>query len=279
MMRTRRLLLAALFVAATSILPGVASAQWAGNYIGIADSSGPITGSNPLPVSGTFSASLSGFQPSASGAYGTPISVTSSGVTGTLPTGAVVVATNTGSNIAYCELGASATTSGQPIAASGGWFAWTVGLATQLTCITSTSTTTVNMVGGSGLPTGTGGGGGSGGGGNVNLNQVGGASYALGQTTMSASMPVTIASNQSAVPASESGTWNVGLSAGTNVVGGVELVDSGGTNKAAINSSGAQSVNLTYMGTTALGAPSNYGTSPGAVEVQEIGRASCRERV
>lgn len=32
---------------------------------------------------------------------------------------------------------------------------------------------------------------------------------ALGQTTMSASMPVTIASNQSAIPASQSGTWTV----------------------------------------------------------------------
>lgn len=39
--------------------------------------------------------------------------------------------------------------------------------------------------------------GGGGGGGNVNLNQVGGASFALGQSTMSGSLPVTIASNQS----------------------------------------------------------------------------------
>jgi hypothetical protein len=48
------------------------------------------------------------------------------------------------------------------IAPGGGWFSFTTGGATQLTCITSTSTTTVNMVGGSGLPTGAGGGGGSG---------------------------------------------------------------------------------------------------------------------
>jgi hypothetical protein len=40
-------------------------------------------------------------------------------------------------------------------------------------------------------------GGGGGGGGNVNLNQVGGAFYALGPALMTASMPVTIASNQS----------------------------------------------------------------------------------
>lgn len=105
---------------------------------------------------------LSGFAPATTG---TPISVTTGGVTGTLPAGTVTVATNVGTaNGAYCKLGASATTSDQYIAPNGGWFAFTVGAATQLTCITSTSTTTVNMVGGAGLPTGTGGGGGSGGG-------------------------------------------------------------------------------------------------------------------
>jgi hypothetical protein len=115
-------------------------------------------------TSASVSASISGFAPATTG---TPISVTASagGVTGTLPAGAVVVASNVGTtNIAYCKLGATSTTSDQPIAPNGGWFAFTVGAATQLTCITSTSTTTVNMVGGSGLPTGTGGGGGGSGG-------------------------------------------------------------------------------------------------------------------
>lgn len=118
-----------------------------------------ISGSNPLPVTGA----LTTFAPATTG---TPISVTTGGVSGNLPAGAVVVATNVGStNPAYCKLGASATTSDQYIAPSGGWFAYTVGAATQLTCITGSSTTTVNMVGGSGLPTGTGGGSGGGGGG------------------------------------------------------------------------------------------------------------------
>jgi hypothetical protein len=40
-----------------------------------------------------------------------------------------------------------------------------------------------------------------GGGGNVNLYQVNGTTISLGQTTMAASLPVTIASNQSSVPA------------------------------------------------------------------------------
>ncbi len=43
----------------------------------------------------------------------------------------------------------------------------------------------------------------------TNLGKVGGTAIALGQTTMSASLPVVIASNQSAVPASQSGTWTV----------------------------------------------------------------------
>lgn len=42
-----------------------------------------------------------------------------------------------------------------------------------------------------------------------------GIPIALGQTTMSASMAVTIASDQSAVPASQSGTWNVNNISGT----------------------------------------------------------------
>lgn len=114
-----------------------------------------------LKVTASVSSTVTGFPGTQT--TGTPISVTAGGVTGTLPTGTEVVASNVGTtNAAYCKLGASATTSDQYIAPNGGWFGFTVGAATQLTCITSTSTTTVNMVGGSGLPTGTGGGSGSG---------------------------------------------------------------------------------------------------------------------
>ena len=105
-----------------------------------------VSSGNPLPVSASVSASISGFTATSTG---TPISVTTGGVTGTLPAGAVVVATNVGAtNGAYCALGASATTSSQYLSPGGGWFAFTVGASTQLTCITSTSTTTVNMTGG-----------------------------------------------------------------------------------------------------------------------------------
>ena len=49
----------------------------------------------------------------------------------------------------------------------------------------------------------------------VNLTKVNGSTISLGQTTMSASLPVAIASNQSAIPASQSGTWNINNISGT----------------------------------------------------------------
>ncbi len=104
---------------------------------------GPVSSTNPMPVSG-------GFQPAS---VGTPIAVTTSGAMGTLPSGTVVIASNVGANTAYCALGASSSMAQQPIPA-GAWFAFTVSSVTQLTCLTSTGTTTVNMVGGAGLPTG-----------------------------------------------------------------------------------------------------------------------------
>lgn len=153
-----------------------------------------------LCTSASVTASIAGFSPAS---VGTPITATTGGATGSLPAGAVVVATNTGTtNPAFCALGASASTSWQEISPNGGWFAFTVGSATQLTCVTSTGSTQVNLVGGSGLPTGTGGGGGGSSGGNVNVTEVGGAAIALGQAAMAASLPVAIASNQSAVPVS-----------------------------------------------------------------------------
>lgn len=144
-----------------------------------------------------------GFLPSATGSTGTPITATTGGATGTLPTGTTVVVSNVGTtNTAYCKLGTSSTMSDQAIA-PGSWFAFMTGAATQLTCKTSSSTTTVNMVGGSGLATGAGGGGGS-----------GGSAVTQGTTP-----------------------W----------------VD-----------------NISQWGSVALGAPSAYGTSPGAVIVPGV---------
>jgi len=156
----------------------------------------PVSVATPLPVTGTFSSTISGGFTDA--AIGTPIAVTTGGVTGTLPAGAAVVATNVGTtNGAYCHLGGTATTSDQYLSPNGGWFAYQVGAATQLTCITSASTTTVNMVGGSGLPTGTGGG--------------GGGSAIIGNVRIDQTTPGTTNGVQ----------INAALPAGTNTVGNV----------------------------------------------------------
>ena len=130
----------------------------------------PCSSLNPLNITGSFSATISGF-PGSTQTTGMPIAVTTGGVTGTLPAGATVVATNVGTtNGAYCKLGASASTSDQFIGPNGGQFPFTVGTNTQLTCITAASTTTVNMVGGAGISTGSNGGGGGGGGGGTSSN-------------------------------------------------------------------------------------------------------------
>lgn len=181
--------------------------------------------------------SVSGFAPATTG---TPISVTTGGVTGTLPAGSVVIATNVGTtNAAYCKLGASATTSDQYIAPNGGWFAFTVGAATQLTCITSTSTTTVNMVGGAGLATGTGGGGG-GSGGAVTMASGAVASGAYSSGSIASGAMVDLGSQADAACGTATGTCSLialqkynntatgsAIPAGTNLIGDVNLRQGG----------------------------------------------------
>jgi len=132
----------------------------------------PVSAAAPLPVDATVNASVTGFEPASTG---TAIVAATVAATGTLPAGAVVVASNTSTTIpAYCKLGATATVADQLIAPSS-WFAFTVGGATQLTCITATSTASINTVGGTGLPTGAGGGGGGGSGSNTAASATGAA--------------------------------------------------------------------------------------------------------
>lgn len=201
--------------AGSTIVPGVVP------LVGCSTSrncTAPVSSTNPLPVSGTFSASFSGFQPSATGSVGTPITATTGGAAGSLPSGTVVIATNAGAtNTAYCQLGSSASTSAQPIAPNGGWFAFTVGSATQLACATSTSTTTVNLLGGAGLPTGTGGGGGGSSGGTVAISQATpGTTNAVAVTNIN-SNGATTASNGSptAWPTDQFATQIAAINAGT----------------------------------------------------------------
>lgn len=123
---SRRLFRAAAFMAASFVLlPHIALAQAAGgdpsvgrnavpgpNYstqIGIRDSSGnlqPASSSNPVPVSGSFSANLAGFTPTTPGAYAT-ISATSTSSNVALPTGTAVLVQNKGTTPAYVNFGTS----------------------------------------------------------------------------------------------------------------------------------------------------------------------------
>jgi hypothetical protein len=53
---------------------------------------------------------------------------------------------------------------------------------------------------------------------NVNIADFGGSPVTIGQQLSAASLPVVIASNQSAIPVSQSGTWNI-----TNITGTISL--------------------------------------------------------
>ncbi len=229
MKRLLGILAAGVFLALAFIAP--VSAQQVNNYC-TQNTAPPYTWApcspvNTLPVSASVSASISGF-PGATPTTGTPIAVTTGGVTGALPAGAVVVGFNVGTtNTAYCKLGASSTTSDTAIPPAS-WFAFTVGAATQLTCITSTSTTTVNMVGGSGLPTGAGGGGGGGGGGAVTVAN--GADTAEGTTTDAvAAVPTSgTAATTIALLKALTNVANSATPAGTNNIGKIDILGNAG---------------------------------------------------
>lgn len=99
----------------------------------------------------------------------------------------------------------------------------------------------------------------------TNLSQVGGASFALGQQLAAASLPVVLTASQlstltplSTVAATQSGTWNVGLNAGTNAIGSI-------TNTSFIaTQSTASNLNATVVGNTSAGS----GAATGLVTVQ-----------
>lgn len=201
----------------------------------------PVSAAVPMPVTASVSASISGFAPASTG---TPIAVTTSGDTGSLPAGAVVVASNVGAtNGAYCKLGASSTTSDQLIPPNS-WFAFTVGASTQLTCITSASTTTVNMVGGTGLPTGSGGGGGGSGGG-------GAITAASGSYSSGALASGSVASGAFASGALASGSVASGALASGSIAAGamVDLLTMRGTKNAGTAAANSMQVGGVYNST------------------------------
>jgi hypothetical protein len=130
---------------------------------------GPLgVSSNPLKISGSFSATLSGFTPTP--AYASlPVSTVGTSYSVALPSGAVVIVYNTGSSDAYVKLGSSSVTASasNDVVKAGGWMAFTVGTNTYIAAYSTGGATSFNISGGSGLPTGTGASSGGGGGGTV----------------------------------------------------------------------------------------------------------------
>ncbi len=179
---------------------------------------GPLfTSANPGKISGSFSASLSGFQPTPS--YSS-LSVGSTSSRVALPSGTVVVVYNTGTNAAYVTIGGASVTatSSDDFVPAGGWMAFAVGPSAYLAGIETAGATTLNLSGGSGLPTGACcAAGGAGGGSNASVGSTGSAvpaSATLGGMSVGGTM--------TAVPGTSSGLKTDG-SAVTQPVSAVSL--------------------------------------------------------
>ena len=195
------------------------------------DNSGPVFSvSNPAHVTGTFSASLGTFTQSTSGAIGTPISATTSGATGTLPTGASVLLVNTSTSYgATCAFGTSDAGAAYYVPAAQSQEIGVPSGSTQIHCTGIGGTAQINMIGGSGIFAGAGGGGGSGGGGTVTQGPAGASAWLV--TGAGGTFPVTGTFWQATQPVSGALTAN----AGTNLNTSALALESGG-NLAGINS-------------------------------------------
>jgi hypothetical protein len=108
---------------------------------------GPISATNPLPVSGAFSASLSGFTPGS--AYASPLSVTTTSSRVALPAGQVVVVYNVGAIAAFVQLGGTAVTAtpSNDVVQPNSWMAFSVGANGFLAAVTTSGSTTLNLSG------------------------------------------------------------------------------------------------------------------------------------
>ncbi len=227
-----KLLFAAAFVAAFSCAAALAQTyrDTAGTavpaVVPVSPGGGPLfTSSNPGQIAGSFSASLGGFTPSASGARMTPLAVTTSDSSGTLPSGTAAVVSNVGSNPMYCNVNGFAATASDELIPASSWFAFTIPSGvTALHCIATGGSTTANAVGGSGLPTGAGGGGSGGGSvptgsaGSPNASVVsvqgvtGGYALPVSGTFWQSTQPVSLAS----LPALAAGSNTIGSIANTS---------------------------------------------------------------
>lgn len=131
----------------------------------------PVTGSNPLPISGSFSANLTGFL--SNGSFATLTATGSTSASTALPVGITVNPTvritNNGTTVVSCTMATGAATglASNILVQSGSSVSRVVGAFDHIACIDQTGSVSNPVVieGGSGLGNDSGGGGSGGGGG------------------------------------------------------------------------------------------------------------------
>jgi hypothetical protein len=201
-----------------------------------------VAGGQPVPITGTVSASIGGFAPTP--AYATPLSVSTTSSRVAAPTGTVAVVYNVGSTDAYVTVGGSsvtAATSGDVVKA-GGWMAFTLGSNTYIAAITSSGTTTLNISGGAGIATGSGGSS-SGGAGTVAQGNQGSAAQAWYQQLVQGGSAIASGNGLYVQPAT-----------------GASFAVSGSLGRTWSLSSGSDSVTATISGTPSVSVTSEIGT-------------------
>ena len=126
-----------------------------------------VTATNPLPVSGSFSATLAGFTPN--GNYTTLTATASSSASTALPAGTVVAFQNLSAIDVSCVLatGSATATTNKLIVRAGATVYYTVGSNVNTACInqTGSASNVIGLAGGAGLGTAFGGASAGGGGG------------------------------------------------------------------------------------------------------------------
>lgn len=167
-----------------------------------------VTASAPLPVTGSFSATLSGFTPN--GNYTTLTATAASSASTALPAGTVVAFQNLSAIDVSCVLtaGASTATTNKIIVRGGATVFLTIGSNTTTACInqTGSASNVVGLAGGSGLGTNFGGGGGGGGGGAITIASGAVASGAYASGSIASGAMVDLGAQADAAAAGDTST-------------------------------------------------------------------------
>lgn len=104
-----------------------------------------------------------------------------------------------------------------------------------------------------------------------NITQVGGSAVTLGQKTSANSIPTVLASDQSAIPVTQSGTWTVQPGNTANTTPWLATINQGG-NSATVSAGGALKVDGSAATQPVSGTvTANQGTSPWVNNITQIG--------